>query len=177
MGKEQKTIAILPGMFDPITCGHVDLIRRSVRLFDELIIAIGSNPEKAALFSLQERRSLTERVLEESNLPARVETYQGLTMDFAREVGASVMVRGIRNTADVQFEIQLALTHRAVSDLETVFILTDEEHAFTSSSLIKQIAAGGKVDRLTRLLPQTVIDVLRIKMQDHPIKPHDVKEH
>lgn len=177
MGKEHRTIAILPGMFDPITEGHLDLIRRSVRLFDQLIVAIGSNPDKAALFSLDERSALAEQALAEAKLPARVETYRGLTMDFARRVGATVMVRGIRNTADVQYEIQLALTHRAVSDLETVFILTDEEHAFTSSSLIKQIAAGGKVDMLTRLLPPAVIDALREKMRDNPIRPDDVNEH
>ncbi len=148
MAEHRRTIAVFPGTFDPITNGHVDVIRRGATLFDELIVAVGDNPEKTAILDAQERAEVIAQVV--GDLPnVRVETFRGLTVDFARRVGASVMLRGIRNSSDLQFEYELALTNRAAAGVETVFIIPSVEHAFTSSSLIRQIASmGGDVSAM-----------------------------
>jgi pantetheine-phosphate adenylyltransferase len=178
--QQQKHIAIYPGSFDPITLGHLDVIRRARKMFDSLIVAIGHNPEKPALFSFAERLEITRKLITEmlevkpapvGGCPVRVEHYKGLTVDFAREVGAVAILRGIRNTSDVANECQIAITNRNVADVETVFIVTGEAYAYTSSSLIKQIAAfGGPVERLKSIVSPLVIERLRAKLAD-PKKP------
>jgi pantetheine-phosphate adenylyltransferase len=165
MATPKHTIAMFPGTFDPMTNGHLDLIRRALGLFDQLVVAVGSNPEKRALFTPDERVAIIKQVFKDEQLEARVEQYDGLTVDFAREVGAAAILRGIRNHADLNFEFQLALTNRAVADVETIFIMTSEQHGFTSSTLIKQIAATGQMDHLTRLLPPLVIDKIQAKIE------------
>lgn len=141
-------IAIFPGTFDPITNGHVDVIRRGAKLFDLLIVAVGENPEKASLMDPRERAEVISQVVA-GQANVRVETFHGLTIDFARRVGATVILRGIRNSSDLQFEFQVAMTNRVAGGVETVFILPNAEHAFTSSSLIRQIASmGGDVSAL-----------------------------
>lgn len=157
-------IALFPGTFDPITNGHLDVVRRAKGLFDELVIAIGTNPAKVDLFSPEERRAMIQQIADAEDLQVTVETYTGLTVDFARRRGAKVILRGLRSASDLAFEFQLALTNRAVADIETVFILSGESHGFTSSSLIKQIAAGGDIDRLSRLLPPQVIQAMKGRM-------------
>lgn len=157
-------IALFPGTFDPITSGHMDIIRRGQGLFDQLIIAIGTNPEKTALFTMEERESMIRRIIERENLAVAVESFRGLTVDFARKRGASVILRGLRNATDLAHEFQLALTNRAVADIETVFLVSGEPFGFTSSSLIKQIAAAGDIDRLSRLLPAVVIEGMKQKL-------------
>jgi pantetheine-phosphate adenylyltransferase len=164
MGAARHTVAMFPGTFDPMTNGHLDLIHRAVRMFNELIVAVGTNPEKRALFSPTERREMIERVTAAEGLTVRVEQYDGLTVDFARDLGAAVIVRGIRNHADLNFEFQLALTNRAVADVETVFVMTNEQHGFTSSTLIKQIAASGRIEHLRRLLPPLVVERIQAKL-------------
>jgi pantetheine-phosphate adenylyltransferase len=161
MGKPEKRVAVFPGTFDPVTNGHLDVIRRGRRLFDELIVAVGDNPEKKALFSLQERADLLRRLV--ADYPnVRVETFTGLTVHFAKKVGATAILRGIRNVSDLQFEFQVALTNRTVAGIETVFIMTSTEYAFISSALIRQIAAmGGDV---SALVPPAVVDAMRAKM-------------
>lgn len=153
-------------------------------MFDSLIVAIGHNPEKPALFTFAERLEITRQLISEmlevepvgagegkGGCPVRVEHYQGLTVDFAKEVGAVAILRGIRNTSDVANECQIAITNRSVADVETVFIVTGESYAYTSSSLIKQIAAfGGPVERLRNLVSPQVIEKLREKLAD-PKKP------
>ncbi len=158
MTEKAKKIAMFPGTFDPITNGHLDVIRRGSGLFDELVVAVGDNPEKVALIDQQERAGIIRQVL--GDLPnVRVETYSGLTTDFAREIGASVILRGIRNSSDLQFEFQVALTNRAAAGVETVFVLTSTEFAFTSSRLIKQIAQmGGDVSSMVP--PQALTHIL-----------------
>jgi pantetheine-phosphate adenylyltransferase len=158
MSEHKNRLAIFPGTFDPITNGHLDIIRRGSHLFDELIVAIGDNPEKSSLLTPQQREQIIRQVV--ADIPnVRVEVFTGLTVDFARKTGADVILRGIRNSTDLHFELQVALTNRVVAGVETVFIITSTEHAFTSSSLIKQIAQmGGDV---SAMVPPQVLPYIR----------------
>jgi pantetheine-phosphate adenylyltransferase len=150
-------IAVFPGTFDPPTLGHIDIIDRGQKLFDELIVAVGVNPGKEHLFSLEERLSLL-RTLTKRFRNVSVETYEGLTVQFVKKRKAAAILRGLRNLTDLDYEFRLALTNRKVASVETVFIMTREEFGFTSSSLIKQIITlGGSPHQLKELLPPQVI--------------------
>ena len=160
MAKPEKRIAVFPGTFDPVTHGHLDVIRRGRKLFDELIVAVGHNPEKTSLFTQEERAQMLRQFL--GDLPnVRVATFRGLTVDFARKVGAAAILRSIRNSSDLQFEFQVALTNRVVAGMETVFIMPSTEFAFISSSLIKQISAGG--GDVSALVPPLVVERMQAK--------------
>jgi pantetheine-phosphate adenylyltransferase len=156
-----RKIGVFPGQFDPITLGHLDVIRRAGPLFDELIVAIGVNPDKRELFTLRERVEMARALMKE--LPAvRVEQYTGLTVDFVKKSKATAMLRGIRDVSDLRYEFQLALANRAVGGVETVFIMTGDRYALTSSSLIRQVVAlGGDVSQLRTILPELVIEKLK----------------
>lgn len=181
-------VALYPGSFDPITFGHLDVIARGRRLFDELVVGVGRNPGKEHLFSLEERVELAERLAEEITrqqlatpskpghthpalAPVTVKPFSGLTVDFARSIGATVLLRGVRNLSDLQYEIQQAVTNREVAGLETAFIVAGQSFAYTSSSLIKQIAALGEdLSPLSTMVPTLVIDRLREKKKaKHPV--------
>src|SRR6185503_11108886 len=151
-GRSHK-IGVFPGQFDPITNGHLDVIRRGVHLFDELIVAVGINPEKNEMFPLDIRIEIIRELLKDT--PAvKVQKYTGLTVDFVRSVQATAILRGIRDVSDLRYEFQLAMTNRAVGGVETVFIMTGDQYALTSSSLIRQIVAlGGDVKQLQSTLP------------------------
>lgn len=166
----QHRIAVFPGQFDPITNGHLDVIRRGVGLFDELIVAVGINPDKRELFTLGERVEMLKHVT--TGLPGvRVEQYRGLTVDFVRSVKATAILRGIRDVSDLRYEFQLALANRAVGGIETVFIMTGEQYALTSSSLIRQIVSlGGDLLQLASLLPPIVVEKLREKQKSGSIQ-------
>ena len=173
MPNPHSHIAIYAGSFDPITLGHLDVLRRARRLFDSIVLAIGRNPDKPALFTPEERQEMAQTLVDQilksepDGCPVRVERYTGLTVDFARKVHATAILRGIRNMTDVALECQLAITNRQVADIETVFIVTGEEYAFTSSSLIRQIAAlGGPLDRLQPIVPKLVIKRMKQKRSD-----------
>ncbi|HWE94269.1 MAG TPA: pantetheine-phosphate adenylyltransferase [Tepidisphaeraceae bacterium] len=171
MPTRARKIAVFPGQFDPITNGHLDVIRRGVGLFDELIVAVGINPEKREMFGIDERVRMMRMLLRDA--PAvRVEKYTGLTVDFVRRVKATAILRGIRDVSDLRYEFQLALANRAVGGVETVFIMAGEQYALTSSSLIRQvISLGGDVQQLASILPEIVIQKLREKQQSADIEP------
>ncbi len=145
--------AIFPGSFDPITNGHLDVVKRAVRLFDELVIAVGRSPIKNQLFTPEERVEMIAELIE--GMPAvSVESFEGLTVEYAARRDASVILRGLRSLTDVQYEFQLAMTNRAVAGIETVFIMTSEQYGFTSSTLIREIASLG--GDLSNLIPAGV---------------------
>jgi pantetheine-phosphate adenylyltransferase len=164
-------LVIYPGSFDPITFGHLDIIERARNLFDELVIAVGRNPGKDQLFAAEERVEIVETLiapmLERDGARVHVEAFSGLTVDFARHHGATALLRGVRNTFDLQYEVQQALTNREVAGLETAFIVAGQSFAYTSSSLIKQITAMAEdLDILSSMVPPLVIERLREKKRE-----------
>jgi len=141
-----ETRAVYPGSFDPVTNGHIDLIQRSAALFDKLVVAILRNADKVPLFSVEERAEMLERAV--CNLKnVSVTSFAGLLVDFVEELGASVIVRGIRAVSDYEYELQMALMNRRLSNkVETVFMLPAESYSFLSSKLVKEIAQlGGSI--------------------------------
>ena len=147
--------AIFPGSFDPITNGHLDVIERGIKLFDELIIAVGKSPIKNQLFTPEERVEMIEEIIRHRKIPGVVvESFEGLTVEYAAKKKADVILRGLRSLTDVQYEFQLAMTNRAVAGIETVFVMTGEQFGFTSSTLIREVASLG--GDLTNLIPENV---------------------
>ncbi|WP_343487796.1 pantetheine-phosphate adenylyltransferase [Allomuricauda sp. d1] len=146
--------AIFPGSFDPITLGHYDIIKRGITLFDELIIAIGINAEKKYMFSLEERQKfIVAAFADEPKI--KVLTYEGLTVDFCKEVNAGFILRGLRNPADFEFEKAIAHTNRKLSEIETVFLLTSSGKSYISSSIVRDVIRNG--GDYTGLVPDTVV--------------------
>ena len=134
--------AIFPGSFDPITLGHYDIIKRSIPLFDEIIVAIGVNFEKKYMFSLEDRqRFISEAFIDEPSVS--VITYQGLTIDLCKKMKAQFILRGLRNPADFEFEKAIAHTNRKLSRIETVFLLTAAKTSFISSSIVRDVIRNG----------------------------------
>lgn len=164
--RPKPKIAVFAGTFDPPTSGHLDIIKRSRRLFDRLIVAVGRNPEKAPFFTEAERVGML-RELTAGMDNVRVEAYPGLTMDFVREAGASVIIKGIRDSSDLGSELQQANVNLLAGNVETVFLLTSDQHALTSSTLIRQVVEfGGDTERLSRLVPPRVAKLLRARMRE-----------
>jgi len=150
--------AVFPGSFDPITNGHLDVVRRSMKLFDELIIAVGKSPIKNQLFPPEERVEMVGELIKE--MPnVSVESFEGLTVEYAAKKEADVILRGLRSLSDFQYEFQLAMTNRAVAGIETVFVMTSEKYGFTSSTLIREVASLG--GDLSELIPESVRKRLR----------------
>jgi pantetheine-phosphate adenylyltransferase len=150
--------ALFPGSFDPITNGHLDVVHRSMRLFDELIIAVGRSPVKNQLFTPEERVEMIAELV--ADMPGvSVESFEGLTVEYAARKKADVILRGLRSLTDVHYEFQLAMTNRAVAGIETVFVMTSEQYGFTSSTLIRQVASLG--GDLSNLIPKNVYDRLQ----------------
>jgi pantetheine-phosphate adenylyltransferase len=157
--------ALYPGTFDPLTFGHLDLIRRGAALFSRLTVAVADNPRKAPLFAVRERTAAIRRhTLDLPNVD--VTSFRGLVVDYAAEHGIGVLLRGVRTTADFEFEYQMALTNRALRPtIESVFVMPAAEYAYLSSSLIKEVVANG--GDASRWLPP---DVLRA-VQRHLARP------
>ena len=134
--------AVFPGSFDPITLGHFDIIKRSVSLFDEVVVAIGINAEKKYMFSLEDRKKFIEESFKD--LPkVSVITYEGLTIDLCKQIKAEFIVRGLRNPADFEFEKAIAHTNRRLSKIETVFLLTAANTSYISSSIVRDVIRNG----------------------------------
>ncbi len=161
--KRTERIAVYPGSFDPLTVGHLDIACRAARLFDTLIIAVYAFPAKNLLFSVDERMTLWQKVIASEELTnVRVSAYTGLTVDFARSVDGVAIVKGLRSPNDFEAEFQQGMmNHKLVPEIETVCLLTNLEHLFVSSSLVKEVARlGGNV---TDMLPAAALEALQEK--------------
>ena len=146
--------ALFPGSFDPITLGHYDIIQRGIKLFDEVIVAIGINADKKYMFSLEERKQFIENAFKDEH-KVKVVTYKGLTIDFCKAVNAEFILRGLRNPADFEFEKAIAHTNRRLSKIETVFLLTAADTSYISSSIVRDVIRNG--GDYSVLVPDSVI--------------------
>ncbi|MAD80472.1 MAG: pantetheine-phosphate adenylyltransferase [Pirellulaceae bacterium] len=163
MNSTTPRLAVYTGSFDPITLGHLSVIERSCRLVDTLVIGVGINVEKTPMFSQEERVEMVKRATSHcTNVDVR--TFSGLAVTFVRECGARVMIRGVRPLTDIAGEFTMMMANRQLDpDIETVFLMADEEFTHVSSSLIKQILPLSSDDKLARFVPQSVIPALRAK--------------
>ena len=147
--------ALFPGSFDPFTVGHLDIVERGIKIFDEIVVGIGINSEKKYMFSLEQRLAFIKACFEhESRI--RVETYEGLTINFCQEIEADFILRGVRNNGDFEFEKAIARTNRHMSEIETVFLLTSAETSYISSSIVREIIRNNG-DYSTFIPPQIKI--------------------
>ena len=164
MTEKKPRIAVYTGSFDPITLGHLNVIERSSRLVDSLIVGIGTNVEKAELFSPDERLELVK--IATNHLPnVDVRFFDGLAVVFVRQCGAHVMIRGIRPLTDMEAEITMMLANRELDpDIETVFLMADQQFAHVSSSLTKQITPLASDEKLAKFIPRSIIPQVRAKM-------------
>lgn len=165
-GREQRPlIAIYPGSFDPIHFGHIDIIRRSIAIFDEVIVAIAYNPHKdSALFTADERVEMIRDTIRDLEPKARVDKFSGLSVDYAERIGASVIVRSLRAVTDFDYELQMAHMNKQMKQtVETVFLFANPKLFFSASRLIKEVAGYGK--RLPELVPDAVMNRLRAKLK------------
>ena len=130
--------AVFPGSFDPITIGHLDIVKRGMKIFDKIIIAIGDNTDKKYMFSKEKRVEFVERTFSDYD-KVKIESYNGLTVDFCKKNNIEFMIRGLRNPADFEFEKSIALTNREITGIETIFFLTSPENSFISSSIVRDL--------------------------------------
>ena len=157
-------IAVFTGTFDPLTLGHLDVIGRGRMLFDHLVVAIGVNPNKKSLFTIEERVSLAREVVKPySNVT--VEAFEELTVQFVRRIGARVILRGLRTLSDMEYEFSMTMTNQRLDPaIETVFLMADGEYSHVSSSLIKQVARFGEESMLARFLPPELVEPVMAKI-------------
>ncbi|MBU0278310.1 pantetheine-phosphate adenylyltransferase [Gemella sp. zg-570] len=163
----KKKIAIIPGSFDPITNGHLDIIKRSSKIFDEIIIAILVNPDKNYLFTREERVDMIENIV--SNLPemknVRVDSFSGLLVNYAKKVNSNVIVRGLRAVSDFEYEMQLTSMNKTLDEnIETFYMMTNTKYSFISSSIVKGVSGFGA--DLTKFVPKLVAEKLEQKLKE-----------
>ena len=160
--------AVFTGTFDPITLGHLDVIRRGRLLFEHLVVGIGVNPNKETLFNVDERVELTRMVV--SEFPnVSVESFEELTVQFVRRIGARIILRGVRTLSDMEYEFGMSLTNHCLDPfVETVFLMADGEYSHVSSSLIKQVARYGGAEAISRFVPRQLIEPIIEKMRQNP---------
>ena len=162
-------IAVYPGSFDPITCGHLDIIERACKIFDTVIIACALNPSKHPLFNMEEKESLILEATKHLN-NVKVDHFSGLLVDYVRANNAIVAIKGLRAITDFEYELQMALMNKRICDeVETFFMMTRSEHSFLSSSLVKELA--GFNAPLDGLVPDCVLEPLKKKIEE--IKGYD----
>ena len=156
-----RSIAVCPGSFDPITNGHLDIIRRGAKVFDEIYVCVLTNSSKQSLFSMEERLDLIRSVTKE--LPnVKVDSYRGLLVDYAKEVNASAIIRGLRAVSDFEYEMQITSMNRVLNEeIETFFIMTNNQYSFLSSSIVKEVAKHN--GDISELVPQDVEIAVREK--------------
>lgn len=156
-------IAVFTGMFDPMTLGHLDVIKRGRRIFDQLVVGIGVNPNKQAMFHVEERVELARRVVAPFE-NVRVESFEGLAVHYVRSIGAGVILRGVRTLSDMEYEFAMSLTNaRLDPGIETVFLMADGEYSHVSSSLIRQIAEFGGGESLGLFVPEQCVEPILTK--------------
>lgn len=158
-------IAVYPGSFDPITNGHIDLVERTLRVFNRVIVAIATNPDKDdSLFSVNERLEMIQQVFRAQGKRVQADSFEGLLVDYAEKVGAGVIIRGLRAVSDFEYEFQMAMMNRELRPkLETLFMMTGESYFYISSRLVKEVVSlGGDV---SALVPKSVLKKLREKFK------------
>lgn len=158
----KPVVAVFSGVFDPITEGHMDIIRRSAVIFNRVVVAVGTNPGKMELFTKNERVELIHKLIRD--IPnVEVQGYEGLTINFVKSIGGTIIIKGIRDSVDLRYELQQANTNRLAGGIETLLMLTGDRYALTSSSLIKQVASmGGDV---SSMVPPLVAEKLKSKLK------------
>ena len=160
----KKKIAIVPGSFDPITYGHIDIITRSAQLFDEVIVAILVNPDKKYLFTLEERENMIHETIKGLD-NVRVDSFSGLLVNYAKKVGSSVIVRGLRAVSDFEYEMQLTFMNKALdNDIETFYMMANKQYSFISSSIVKGVSGFGA--DLSKFVPKHVEERLEKKTKE-----------
>lgn len=152
-------IAVYPGSFDPVTFGHLDIIDRALKIFDQVVVAVAKNSEKNSLFTAQERVDMLSEILADRP-QAKVETFDGLLVDFVRGRGSSVTIRGLRAVSDFEFEFQMAQMNRSITkEVETLFMMTSVPYSYLSSSVVKEVSSlNGPVDNLVPPLVKAALD-------------------
>jgi pantetheine-phosphate adenylyltransferase len=168
--------ALFPGTFDPIHHGHIDIATRAARLFDEVVVAVYDRPLKSLMFLPEERIALVTQALQD--IPRiRVVSYSGMTVDFCRQIGAQVIVRGLRVFSDFEFEFRMALAnHRLAPDIESIALITAEEHTFLSSSTVREIASlGGNVSSMVPPYVNTALKEKLKDLSDQQVRPFGIK--
>ena len=160
----KRKIAIVPGSFDPITYGHIDIIKRSTQLFDEVIVAILVNPDKKYLFTLEEREEMINESIKDFN-NVKVDSFSGLLVNYAKKVDSTVIVRGLRAVSDFEYEMQLTFMNKALDDnIETFYMMANKQYSFISSSIVKGVSGFGA--DLSKFVPKHVEEKLEKKVKE-----------
>ena len=160
----KRKIAIVPGSFDPITYGHIDIIKRSAQLFDEVIVAILVNPDKKYLFTLEEREEMINETIKDFN-NVKVDSFSGLLVNYAKKVNSTVIVRGLRAVSDFEYEMQLTFMNKALDDnIETFYMMANKQYSFISSSIVKGVSGFGA--DLSKFVPKHVEERLEKKVKE-----------
>lgn len=171
MTDPSKTIAVYPGTFDPVTNGHIDILARSLQLFDEVVVALATNPRKQPLFSTDERIAFIQSAIGDQDGKLTFDSFDGLLVEYCKSRGARFIVRGLRALADFEYEFQFAhMNRRLAPGLDTVFFMTDERNHYVSSSLVKEVASFG--GDIAGLVPPAVASALAEKFSGKPGDPH-----